>query len=613
MASEMEHRGPDAAGTWLDEDAGLGFGHRRLSILDLSVRGRQPMVSSDKRWVITYNGEVYNFADLRADLDVKLRGRTDTEVVLESIARFGLEKTVRRCNGMFAFAAWDRERRELHLVRDRLGIKPLYWGHFAGAVLFASQMRPFRRYPGFRADVDRDALSAFLRYDAVPGDRCILEGFHKLAPGHIATFRERDAGPEIRPYWDPATVYRDSRRTPFGGDRREAVDALEELLGEAVGDRMIADVPLGAFLSGGIDSSTVVALMQARSDRPVRTFSIGFHEKAYDEAVHAKEVARHLGTDHTELYLRPDDALDVIPNLASMYDEPFADSSQIPTHLVSALAREHVTVALSGDGGDELFAGYNRHVWGPRVWNVARRVPGAVRKGVAGAVLTASTDLWERVFDRLDPALPDSLTVRLPADKLQKLAGVLPSGSAEELYVQLASQWKSPADVVVGGTDGIIDLPDVDGDLAEQMMLWDLVSYLPDDILTKVDRASMAVSLEARVPLLDHRVVEFAWSLPLDFKLHDGQSKWVLRQVLYRHVPRELVERPKMGFGVPIDRWLRGPLRDWAESLLDGIDGTYLRAEPIRRRWREHLAGSRNWQHHLWDILMFQAWRAEWT
>lgn len=615
MAAELEHRGPDASGTWVDQQAGVGFGHRRLSIIDLSVRGRQPMTSADGRWKITFNGEVYNFDALRPSLDVKWRSDSDTEVVVEAIAKWGVTAAVRRFVGMFAFAAFDTQARELYLVRDRLGIKPLYFGRVRGDLVFASEMSPFRRYPGFETQVDKEALAALLRFNCVPGELCMLQGFQKLLPGHVARFRAIDAEPEIEAFWDARTERAD-RYESFDGTPGEAVDALHEVLRTAVGDRMVADVPLGAFLSGGIDSSTVVALMQEQSDRPVRTFSIGFEQEAYNEAEDAASVARHLGTDHTELYVTEDDALDVVPKLARMYDEPFSDSSQIPTYLVSRLAREHVTVSLSGDGGDELFAGYNRHVWGPRVMRTTGFLPRRMRRAVAGAMMRVSSDRWDDVFDRLTPNLPDSLQVRLPAEKLQKLASVLPAGDGAELYRRLRSHWPDPGAVIVNGPDGTRQFHEVSPDLAQNMMFWDLQSYLPDDILTKVDRASMAVSLEARVPLIDHRVVEFAWTLPHDLKVRDKQSKWVLRQLLYRYVPRDLIERPKMGFGVPIEEWLRGPLRDWAEELIGARrlahEGIF-HPEPIRQMWDRHQAGKHNWHHQIWDILMFQAWLEAWT
>ncbi len=618
MAAQIRHRGPDASGTWLDDDRGVGFGHRRLSIIDLSAGGRQPMKSADGRFVICFNGEVYNFEALRADLpdDIKWRGDSDTEVMLEAIAHWGLDRALARFVGMFAFSLWDRATGELTLVRDRLGIKPLYYGRSGGALLFASELSPLRRFPGFSAGIDRDALSAYMRYNCVPGTRCILQGFAKLAPGHYAVFRDPANEPEVHAYWDAPEVLGRCAADPLRLGDREATDLLVETLRAAVSDRLVSDVPLGAFLSGGVDSSTVVALMQEASDRPVRTFSIGFEEEGYDEAQHAREVAKHLGCDHTELYVTPQDALDVVPKLGRMYDEPFADSSQIPTHLVSELARRDVTVALSGDGGDELFCGYNRHLWGPRVWNAIAPIPRPLRSAAAAATLGVGTNRWERLFDIVGPALPSSMTVRLPAEKLQKLADVVDARSPADLYQRLRSHWKSPSAVVLGGTEGTVDFPEFAGSYAERMMLWDLVSYLPDDILTKVDRASMSVALEARVPLLDHRVAELAWRLPAGQKVRDGQTKWILREALYRYVPRDLIERPKMGFGIPIEGWLRGPLQGWAEELLapDRLrrEG-FFRPEPIGAMWEEHQRGTRNWQHHLWDVLMFQAWHEEWT
>ena len=573
------------------------------------------MTSADGRFVVTYNGEVYNYRVLREELGGQWRGDSDTEVVVEAIARWGIVKAAQRFVGMFALAVFDRDEGGLHLVRDRLGIKPLYWGRVGNDLLFASEMSPFRKYPGFVTEVDRGAIASLLRYNCVPGEQCMLVGFQKLRPGCVATFDSSTAAARIEPFWDPR-VERARRLDTFSGSAADAVDALEELLLTAVGDRLVADVPLGAFLSGGVDSSTVVALMQRLSSDAVRTYSIGFEDGAYNEAADAKEVARVLGTDHTELYVTSDDALAVIPKLARMYDEPFADSSQIPTHLVSRLAREDVTVSLSGDGGDELFAGYNRHVWGPRVMSSVGFLPRRVRRTVAGAMMQISSERWEYVFDRLGPILPRALQLRLPAEKLQKLADVLPSESGAELYRKLRSHWPDPSAVVVDAPTDQARFDEVSDDLAQNMMFWDLTTYLPDDILTKVDRASMAVGLEARVPLIDHRVVEFAWSLPHDVKVRDGQTKWALRQVLYRYVDPALIERPKMGFGVPTDRWLRGPLRDWAEDLIGArrlAQEGYFHPEPIRRMWAEHVSGKRNWHHQIWDVLMFQAWAQDWA
>lgn len=613
------HRGPDDSGIWRDGE--LTLGHRRLSILDLSPHAAQPMVSACERWVIVYNGEVYNTAELSAGLDARWRGHSDTEVVLEHIAAYGPAETVRAANGMFAFAAWDRAERTLWIARDRMGIKPVYWGLHQGGLYVASELKSVRAL-GVSPAIDRDVLARYFRTNCVPAPDCIYSGFHALEPGCLARFECPDT-PVIDRYWSAPIAADRAKRSCFAGTPDEAVDALESLLSDAVSRRMVADVELGAFLSGGIDSSTVVALMQAQSDRPVKTFTIGFSDEGYNEARHASEVARHLGTQHTELYVSPADARAVIPSLASLYDEPFADSSQIPTHLVSRLARQHVKVALSGDGGDELFAGYNRHFWGPKIWRHARRVPRTLRSLAGASMVRAGAPFWDAIFESFDE-LGRPLPVRLPTEKLKKFAGILPSQSQRDLYLRLTSHWDQRASGLVLGTDsdGIdhrifdrLDAMHSKPKFAEWMMLADTLSYLPNDILTKVDRASMGVSLEARVPLLDHRIFEFAWSLDHDLKQRHGQSKWVLRQVLYRHVPRSLIDRPKMGFGVPIDEWLRGPLRAWADDLLSESllrRQGFLRPDPIQRRWAEHLDGTHNWQHELWDVLMFQSWLETW-
>jgi asparagine synthase (glutamine-hydrolysing) len=618
MATAMQHRGPDGAGTWTDHEAGVALGHRRLAIIDLSDDGAQPMTSANGRFVIVFNGEIYNFRELRRDLETdgvrEFRGDSDTEVLLESITRWGPLRAVEKAVGMFAFALWDRERRELSLVRDRLGIKPLYWGRAGDSFIFGSELSALCAFPSFERRVERTALTAYMRYAYVPAPHAIFEGVKKLEPGHILTVAGPSGTPKTRAYWDAERAAAVAAREPFSGTPVDAVNRLSAVLGEAVRDRMVADVPLGAFLSGGIDSSTVVALMQQESEESVRTFSIGFEESAYDESSHARQVADVLGTDHTELIVTPRQCLDVIPKLPRMYDEPFADSSQIPTFLVSELARRDVTVALSGDGGDELFGGYNRHLWGPRVWDVARRVPRAARRLAAKGMTSLGHDRWDAIFDRLGDRSPN---VRLPAEKLFKLASVLPSDSPEQMYQRLVSQWPDPAEVVLRGSEppaAPLDarLPEV----AHQMMLLDATTYLPDDILTKVDRASMAVSLEARVPLLDHRVFEFAWSLPLDYKIRDGEGKWVLRRLLGRHVPQDVWDRPKMGFGVPIDRWLRDDLREWAGDLLSPAslrDGGFFDADVVGGAWNDHSSGRAGRHHQLWPVLMFEAWRDEWT
>jgi asparagine synthase (glutamine-hydrolysing) len=618
MARALVHRGPDSSGIWVEEAEGIALGHRRLAILDLSPHGHQPMVSSSGRYVMVFNGEVYNFHELRRALLplFHFRGTSDTEVMLAAIEAYGLEAAVRRFVGMFAFALWDRQQKRLHLVRDRLGIKPLYYGRLGGSFAFASELKAFRAHPEFSGEIDRDALAMLLRHNCVPAPLSIYRDIRKLPPGTILTLAgPADFGAAPVAYWSAREVVERGVRDPFIGSDEEATDALEALLREAVGLRMVADVPLGAFLSGGVDSSTVVALMQEQSDRPVRTYSIGSRDPGYDEAQHAGAVARHLGTDHTELYVTAADALAVIAKLPTLYDEPFADSSQIPTFLVSELARRHVTVSLSGDGGDELFGGYNRHVWGSRIWSAIRRTPVSLRHGLARFLETSSPAGWDRLYQSVERVIPPRLRQQMFGYKVTKVASILPASDPFDLYQRLATHWLDTRSVVIGAsapeaTLSAASFGEAD-DFRAQMMYFDLITYLPDDILTKLDRASMAVSLEARVPLLDHRVVEFAWRVPLSMKIRDGQSKWLLRQVLYRHVPPRLIERPKAGFGIPLDSWLRGPLRDWAESLLDERrlrEEGFFHPGPVREKWEQHLSGRASWQYHLWDVLMFQAW-----
>ncbi len=624
MTTRICHRGPDDSGAWIDADAGVALGHRRLSIIDLSPEGHQPMASGSGRYLIAFNGEIYNFKAVRAELEreasVRWRGHSDTEVMLAAFERWGVAGALRRFNGMFAFALWDRAERRLHLARDRAGEKPLYFGWVGGAFLFGSELKPMRAFPEWEGEVDVEALALFMRHNYVPGPRSIYRGISKLAPGTVLTLPWADAGAgrphTIEPYWSARDAAEAGLADPFRGTDAEAVEALDRLLTDAVGLRMEADVPLGAFLSGGVDSSTVVALMQKQSATPVRTFSIGFAEQGYDEAVYAREVARHLGTRHTEMYVTPEQAMDVIPRLPEMYDEPFADSSQIPTFLVSELARGHVTVALSGDAGDELFAGYNRYFWNQRIWNRIGWMPHPVRTRLSRGMRALSTDTWERLVRPVDSFIPARLRVKRPGEKMHKLADIVALRDEAAMYQSLVSHWELESGVVHGAPSAptLLDRPDEWArvpDFTHSMLYLDFMTYLPDDILAKVDRASMAVSLEGRVPLLDHRVVEFAWRVPMSMKIREGQGKWLLRQVLDRYVPRTLIERPKMGFGVPVGGWLRGPLRDWAESLLDERrlrEEGFLDAALVRGRWQEHLAGTRDWQYHLWDVLMFQAW-----
>jgi asparagine synthase (glutamine-hydrolysing) len=613
MADSLRHRGPDDGGVWSDPAAGLHLGFRRLAIIDVSAAGAQPMRSATGRYVVCYNGEIYNAPALRAELSPPggWRGHSDTEIMLAGIEAWGLERTLNRMVGMFAISLWDRETRELTLIRDPLGKKPLYWALFGTTLVFGSELRALRAHPEFRGEIDRDALALYMRHGCYPSPHTAYRGVQQLQPGHRLTLRI-DRAPAIEAYWKLSDQVTAGQTHPFTGSDSEAVDALDGVLGEAVRERMVSDVPLGAFLSGGYDSSVVVALMQRASSRPVRTFSIGFHEAGYNEADHAKAVAAHLGTEHTELYVTPGEALAVIPKLPEIYDEPFADASQIPTFLVSRMARKHVTVALSGDGGDEVFAGYNRYVQAQRFASYAGRVPAALRTAAGVGLTGLSPGAW----DRLAAVVPEKLRPRQAGDKIHKLAAVA-GLDGDAFYHRLVSQWHEVNEILPGAKEPPTAANDpaigaLLPDFVARMQYRDTLSYLPDDILTKVDRASMAASLEARAPLLDVRVLRFAWSLPMAMKLRGRETKWLLRQLLYRHVPQALVDRPKMGFAVPIDVWLRGPLRDWAEQLLSEQrlrEGGLFVPAPIRQRWQEHLSGRRNWQYALWPVLMFQAWQ----
>jgi asparagine synthase (glutamine-hydrolysing) len=614
MASTLAHRGPDDEGTWADAEVGVALGHRRLAILDLSAEGRQPMHSADGRYVLTFNGEIYNFQQLRRELEERghsFRGHSDTEVMLAAFCQWGFLPAVVRFVGMFALALWDRRTGRLHLARDRAGEKPLYYGWAGDVMVFASELKALQAHPEWRAGIDRHALALLVRHGYIPAPFCIYENTYKLPPGCVLTLTEaqirarQKAAPT--PYWLAQCIVETGQAHPFDGSEQEATDGLLTLLQQSVAQQMVADVPVGAFLSGGIDSSLVVAIMQAQSPRPIKTFSIGFEQENFNEAHFASTVARHLGTDHTELYVRDEELRQVIPRLPGIYDEPFADPSEIPTAILCRLAREQVKVSLSGDGGDELFGGYNRYAEAQRLWRVISRIPRPVRKLARHLKSVSRAGLNLRVTPG---------RARHVLNRFWNLSDVISVSTDRSLYQLLMSPirdphlWLKDAKEMETQHDALPTwgrLPE----LLQRMMCLDLISYLPDDILVKVDRAAMAVSLETRIPLLDHRIIEFAWSLPSSFKQNRQQGKWLLRKILHQYVPPALVDRPKRGFGAPIAQWLRGPLRDWAEELLGTIrlrQEGFFEPRIIRERWQEHLSGRRDWSAGLWHLLMFQAW-----
>lgn len=623
MASRVRHRGPDDSGEWADAQAGIALGFRRLSIVDLSPLGHQPMASETGRYVIAFNGEIYNFPELRrelAQLGSRFRGHSDTEVMLAAFMEWGIERSVARFNGMFSFAVWDSLKRELWLGRDRIGKKPLYYGWMGQTLIFGSELKALAAHPQFRRRTDRDALALYFRYSYVPAPWSIYEGVRKVPPGTVLRFgSEAVAEPEVITYFSLKRVAEQGQALPFSGDDAEAVEELDRRLRQSVRMRMIAEVPLGAFLSGGVDSSLIVSLMQAQSENPVKTFTIGFQEESFNEAPYARAIAKHLGTDHTECYVSPQEAMDVVPKIPSLFDEPFGDSSQIPTYLVASLARKAVTVALSGDAGDELFGGYNRYVWARDDSRGIFRVPRPLRR-LTGSLMTAlPVSAWDRIYQQLERLVPANRRISTFGDKIHKLARTLSTTSPDQGYHRLVTYWDNALEMVPGAVDRPVNLttPSSWAQLespAARMMFLDMISYLVDEILVKVDRATMAVSLEARAPYLDTDVVEFAWSLPLSMKIRGGQGKWVVRQLLDRYVPRPLMERPKMGFSIPLGAWLRGPLRDWAEDLLSPkrlADAELIRSDLVRKRWTEHLNGRGSWQPDLWVALMYQAWASE--
>ena len=619
----LAHRGPDDSGEWSDEAAGISMGHRRLSVIDLSSHGHQPMTSNNGRFVLSYNGEVYNASSIRRSLShagVLFRGGSDTEVVLEAITAWGLFETLQQLNGMFGFAIWDKKERCLHLARDRFGQKPMYYAWAGKSIVFGSELAAIKKFKDFPANINRDSISLFMRHSNIPAPHTIYQDCWKLLPSSVLTVSsetlETRSFPAPHFYWSASKCAQQSLSNPTKLSNIELAQELNAILKEAVSDCMISDAPLGAFLSGGVDSSIVVALMQEQSRRPVRTFSIGFANASYNEAVNAASVAEHLGTDHTELYVTPQEAQAVIPKLPMIFSEPFADSSQIPTYIVSQLARQKVAVALSGDGGDELFGGYNRYVWSQNLRKLIEASPLLLRRSFSKGVFSLPTQSWDVFYEKLAAVIPKTLHQSRFGEKLHKLASVLDATSKEDMYWKLTSQWQNPTEALLTSNEPSTLLsertrwPPI-SDFRQQMMLVDTLTYLPDDILVKLDRASMAVGLETRVPLLDQRVFEFAWHLPPKTKIYKGAGKRILKQILGKYVPKHLFERPKMGFGVPIGDWLRKDLVSWAGDLLSVNElarNDFFQVEPIHKLWLDHLQGKRNHQHTLWPVLMFQAW-----
>ncbi len=634
MTDTIVHRGPDDSGAWHDDAARIGLGFRRLSIQDLSPLGHQPMASSSNRFTMAFNGEVYNFLELRTELEAlgaRFRGHSDTEVMLAAFEAWGVRKATERFIGMFAFAVWDRAERELTIVRDRVGVKPLYYGLTGNAspespsfaippgesLVFGSELKPFRRFPGMRFDVDQGAVALYVRYAYVPTPHSIHRTIRKLPPGHL--LRVRDGKATLEQWWSAKSVVEQAVANPFRGSDEEAIEALDETLREAVRIRMIADVPLGAFLSGGIDSSAVVAAMTANAPGRVRSFTIGVRDPTYDEAPFARAIARHLGTDHCEEYIEPQEAIDSIPRIPQIWDEPFADSSQIPTYLVSKIARRHVTVILSGDGGDELFGGYYRYAWSRSLWSKLRHLPQPARSVAAGLLRAVPAEMTNRAARPLMHLMPRRLRMNAAGDRAHKMAALMTAGDPWELFKRLTSIVQDPGELLLAAHEPKVPLTDPAwlADVEEfetRMMQADVVSYLVDDILVKVDRASMATSLEAREPLLDHRLLELAFRLPNHMKIRGGVTKWALREVLYKRVPKSFFDRPKQGFSIPIEQWTVGPLRDWVESLLSEkalADSGVWNTAAVRRLWKSQLHGGRH-QHQLWNVLMFQAWQEAW-
>ena len=622
MTNKLEHRGPDDEGVWFDSDFGVALGHSRLSIIDLSIAGGQPMISACQRYYIVFNGEIYNHNSLRQELPESIRwlGHSDTETLINAISKWGLKRTLRKILGMFAFALWDREQKKLTLVRDRLGEKPLYFGFKGNTMLFGSELKSIEAFPGTPLEVSRDSLEIYLRYGYVPAPYSIYKGIHKLSPGNFIEFSIENVKtkkiPKSSTYWSFESIVKKQNYNQFIGSEIDATNQLDNLLKKSISGQLLGDVALGAFLSSGIDSSTVVSLMQHQSSNPINTFTIGFKEFGYDESKSAKKISSYLGTKHCELFLTPNDALNIIPSLPRIYDEPFSDVSQIPTFLISQFASNNVKVCLSGDGGDELFCGYSRHIAGPRIWRILKNIPFKLRKIISNFIQKIPPSRWDDFYYMCEVFLPKHLRINFPGIKIYKLSDLIKYDTLYEVYLSLISSWSSPQEIILNENQNK-EFDDVEfrnikfGDTHHQMMCMDTLNYLPNDILVKIDRAAMASSLETRLPFLDHRIIEFAWKTPLNMKLKDNRSKWLLRQVLKRYLPENLIEGPKKGFSVPIAEWLKGPLKHWADDLLDEdliFSQNYFSAKPIKIKWEEHLSGKQDWSKQLWTILMFQSW-----
>lgn len=628
MTLAIKHRGPDDSGIWQDHSAGVFFGQQRLSIIDLSKAGHQPMQSHSGRFVLIYNGEIYNHLELRGELKkknpfIKWRSNSDTETLLETIESWGIEKAIKKFEGMFAFCIWDKKNHCLTLARDRLGEKPLYYGWQGSGenkvFLFGSELKALKEHPEFDKKINQDAIALQLRYSYIPDPYSIYKNVYKLLPGHYIQLSKRNLKqndlPDPKIYWCLAKTAINGSSNQSNKSEEEIKNELENQLRLTVKKQMISDAPIGAFLSGGIDSSAVVSLMQSQSNTPINTFTIGFDDKDFNEAHYAKKIAKHLSTNHTEMYISSKEAINIVPKLSKIYDEPFSDSSQISTFLISQLTKQQVKVALTGDGGDELFCGYNRYIFGEKLWNVSRAIPASLRKVFSSGIQLVSQKNWDKILKYL-PIINRYNNV---GDKLYKVTRAFDAKTFYDFYQLLSSHWHKSNEVVINSKEPKIFSNQLKQQLEtldkqQQMMILDFLTYLPGDILVKIDRASMASSIETRAPFLDHKLIEYVWKIPHRFKNKNGQGKWILKEILKQYVPKDLTERPKMGFGVPIGTWLRGPLKDWAENLLDEKtmqEEGFLNSKLVKKKWEEHISGIRNWQYDLWDVLMFQAWIKE--